>query len=142
MSVKSEAKAIIDQLDESAGWMDVIKALYLNRKITLGMSKEELNQASLSNADVNAIIARLKSASDQHDDMRNTKKYEPGNAATMGMVAGVIAILFAFVFPPITWVASAVAIIAGILGLKNREEKSWIPILLGLIPVLSMYIIF
>lgn len=142
MSVKSEAKAIIDQLDESAGWMDVIKALYLNRKITLGMSKEELNQASLSNADVNAIIARLKSASDQHDDMRNTKKYEPGNAATMGMIAGVVAILFAFVFPPIAWVASAVAIIAGILGLKNREEKSWVPILLGLIPVFSMYIIF
>lgn len=138
MSVKAKAKELIDQLDDDASWDDVVKTLYKNKKITLGMTDMEIVKDELSESDINGIIGRLKSASSQPDDMRNTKSYEPGNAVTLGMVAGVIAILFAFVFPPIAWIAAPVALVAGIVGLKNKEEKAWVPILLSIVSIAPM----
>lgn len=135
MSIKDKAKEIIDQLDDDASWDDVVKALYLNKKITLGMTEMEVIKDELTESDVNGIMSRLKSASSQPDDMRNTKTYEPGNSVTLGMVAGVVAILFSFVFPPIAWIAAPVAILAGLIGLKNKEEKAWVPILLAIVSV-------
>ncbi|BCN93371.1 hypothetical protein THMIRHAM_11560 [Thiomicrorhabdus immobilis] len=138
MSIKEDAHAIIDQLNDDANWNDLVKALYLNKKITLGMTDLEVVQDTLSESDVNGIIGRLQSASTQPDDMRNTRTYKPGDAATLGMVAGVVAILFSFVFPPIAWVAAPIAIVAGAIGLKNKEDKAWVPILLALISIVPM----
>nr|BDD44846.1 hypothetical protein 1 [Piscirickettsiaceae bacterium] len=138
MSIKQQAHEIIDQLDDAAGWDDLVKALYMNKKITLGMTDLEVVQDELTESDVNGIMSRLKSASNQPDDMRNTKSYKPGDSATLGMIAGVVAILFSFVFPPIAWVAAPVALIAGIIGMKNKEEKAWVPILLAIISIAPM----
>ena len=138
MSLKEDAHAIVDQLNDDADWDDLVKALYLNKKITLGMTDLEVVQDELSEYDVNGIIERLKSASNQPVDMRNTKTYKPGDSATLGMVAGVVAIFFSFVFPPIAWVAAPIAAIAGLIGVKNKEEKAWVPILLALISIVPM----
>ncbi|QCU90128.1 hypothetical protein [Thiomicrorhabdus sediminis] len=138
MSAKTEAMKIIEQLDDKASWNDIIKAFYLERKLTIGLSKDEINREQLTESEVNGILARLESASDMPSDMLNTKEYNPGNATTLGMVSGVIAILFAFIFPPITWVAAAVALVSGLVGLKRKEEKYWVGILLALISILPM----
>lgn len=142
MSIKNEAHDIIDQLEDDASWNDLVKALYLKKKITLGMTDLEVVQDQLSDSDVNGIMGRLQSASNQPDDMRNTRTYTPGDSATLGMVAGVVAILFSFVFPPIAWVAAPVAIIAGLIGVKNKEEKAWVPILLALVSIVPMLVMF
>jgi len=138
MSIKENAHEIIDQLPEDASWNDLVKALYKNKKITLGMTDLEVVQKDLTESDINGIIGRLQSASTQPDDMRNTKSYQPGDSATLGMVAGVVAILFSFVFPPIAWIAAPIAIIAGFIGIRNKEDKAWVPILLALISIIPM----
>jgi len=140
MSIKKDAHQIIDQLDDDASWDDLIKALYKNKKITLGMTDIEVVQSNLTESDINGIMGRLQSSSNQPDDMRDTKSYQPGDSTTLGMIAGVVAILFAFVFPPITWVAAPVAAISGVLGLRNGEDKAWIPILLAIVSTLPMII--
>lgn len=141
MSIKEDAHEIVDQLPEDANWDDLVKALYRNKKITLGMTDLEVVQKDLTESDINGIMGRLESASTQPDDMRNTKSYQPGDSATLGMVAGVVAIVFSFVFPPIAWVAAPVAIIAGFMGLRNKEDKAWVPILLALIAIIPMILI-
>ncbi|WP_321323335.1 hypothetical protein [Thiomicrorhabdus sp.] len=141
MSIKEDAHEIVDQLPEDANWDDLVKALYRNKKITLGMTDLEVIQKDLTESDINGIMGRLESASTQPDDMRNTKSYQPGDSATLGMVAGVVAIVFSFVFPPIAWVAAPVAIIAGFMGLRNKEDKAWVPILLALIAIIPMILI-
>jgi len=138
MSIKEQAHQIIDELGDDASWNDLVKSLYKNKKITLGMTDLEVVQSNLTESDINGIIGRLQSASTQPDDMRNTRSYQPGDSATLGMVAGVVAILFALVFPPITWVAAPIAVIAGIIGLKNKEDKAWVPILLAIIAIIPM----
>lgn len=141
MTIKAEAQAIIDQLDDNASWDDLVRELYKQKKITLGLTDIELVQDQLNDSDVNAILARLESSSSQPSDMRNTKSYNPGNAVTLGMAAGVIAILFSFVFPPIAWAAAVVALVAGSFGISQKEEKAWIPVLLAgvsLVPILAI----
>jgi len=141
MSIKEDAHTIVDQLSDDANWDDLVKALYKNKKITLGMTDLEVVQSELTESDINGIIGRLQSASTQPDDMRNTKTYQPGDSATLGMVAGVVAILFSFVFPPIAWVAAPIAVIAGVIGLKKHEDKAWVPILLALVSIVPMVMI-
>ncbi len=138
MSIKQEAHEIIDRLDDDASWNDLVKSLYLNKKITLGMTDLEVVQSDLSEADINCIMNRLQSASNQPSDMLNTKTYVPGNSATLGMIAGVVAILFAIVFPPISWIAAPIAVVAGLIGIKNREDKAWVPILLAMVSTVPM----
>jgi len=143
ISIKQTAHEIIDQLDDQATWNDLVKELYLQKKITLGMTDLEVVKKEIGESDVNGIIARLESASKQPSDMRNTRTYQPGNYSTMGMIAGVVAVLFAFVFPPISWVAAPIAFISGVIGLTRQEEKSWVPILLAIVstaPVLMLLI--
>lgn len=142
MSIKEQATTIVDQLDEQANWDDLLRALYKEKKITLGMTEFELAQDDLTDADVNAILARLASSSSQPSDMRNTRTYNPGNAVTLGMIAGVIAIFFGLVFPPIGWSAAVVALVAGGYGLTQKEEKAWIPLLLAGVSLLPMLSIF
>lgn len=138
MSIKADAQSIINDLPEDASWDDLVKELYRHKKITLGMTDMEVVQSELSEADINAIIARLKSSSSRPDDMRNTKSYTPGNAVTLGMISGVTAILFSLVFPPIAWVAAAVAFGSGLFGIIRKEEKSWIPVLLALVSLVPL----
>ncbi|BBP43565.1 hypothetical protein [Thiosulfativibrio zosterae] len=141
MSIKQEAHAIVDGLADDAQWNDLVKALYREKKITLGMTDLEVVQPELSESQISSIISRMQSASSTPDDMRNTKTYQPGNSATLGMVAGLVAVLFAFVFPPIAWVAAPIAVIAGLIGLKNKEEKAWIPILLAIVSAAPMIMV-
>lgn len=141
MSIKEEATTIINQLDDNAEWEDLLRALYKEKKITLGMTDLEVVQPELTDAEINAILARLKSSNSQPTDMRNTRSYNPGNAVTLGMIAGVVAIFFGFAFPPLAWAAAVVALVAGGYGITQKEEKAWIPILLAgvsLIPILSI----
>ncbi|WP_319379654.1 hypothetical protein [Thiomicrorhabdus sp.] len=136
MSIKETAHEIVDGLADDATWNDLVRALYKEKKITLGMTDLEVVKSELSDAEISTIVARIQSSSSQPDDMRNTRNYKPGNAATVGMVAGVIAVLFALVFPPISWVAVPVAIVAGFIGMQRKEEKSWVPVLLGLVAII------
>ncbi|BBP45955.1 hypothetical protein THMIRHAS_13280 [Thiosulfatimonas sediminis] len=138
MTIKADAQNIVNHLPDDASWEDLVKELYRQKKITLGLTDLEVVQNELSDADLNTIIARLKSSNSRPDDMRNTKTYTPGNAVTLGMIAGVIAILFSLVFPPISWVAAAVAITAGSFGVIRQEEKSWVPVLLALISLVPV----
>ena len=142
MSIKPEVQAIIDQLDDQASWDDFIRELIRRKKLTLGMREDELAQENLSDSDVNAIISRIYSSQTLPDDMRNTNRYKPGNATTLGMVSGVLAIVFAFVFPPIAWLGAAVAVLAGGFGLSRKEEKAWIPILLAMVSLLPYLLVF
>jgi len=141
MSIKEDAHAIIDQLPEDAHWDDLVKTLYKQKKITIGMTDLEVVQHDLSDAEINGIMGRLQSSSSQPSDMRNTKSYEPGNASTLGMIAGIVALLFGFIFPPIAWIAAPIAIIAGLVGVKNKEEKAWVPILLAIISIAPIAVI-
>ena len=142
MSIKTETQQILNALADDASWDDLVRELIRQRKITLGMREDEIQQAELSNSDINAIIARLSSSHSLPDDMRNTNNYKPGNATTLGMVAGIMAVLFAFVFPPIAWLGASAAVIAGGFGLSRREEKAWIPILLAMVSLVPYLFIF
>ncbi|MGC9386965.1 MAG: hypothetical protein ACP5D0_08465 [Hydrogenovibrio sp.] len=141
MSIKQEAHEIIDALPDNAEWNDLVKSLYRQQKITLGMTDLELTRKNLSEADISTIMGRLDSASSRPDDMRDTRTYNPGNAATMGMVAGIIAVFFAFVFPPITWIAAPIAIVAGVIGVKNNQPKAWVPILMAIVSIVPMLVV-
>lgn len=139
--LKDQLDEIVAELPEDAEWNDLVRALYKHKKITLGLTDLEIAQGKLSDEDIASVMARLQSSSYIPDDKRNTKTYNPGNQVTMGMLAGVVALLFSFVFPPIAWVAAGIAAFSGVLGLKNSEEKAWIPILLAavsLIPILTV----
>ena len=133
MSIKEQAHEIVEKLDDNASWDDLVRALYLENKLTLGMTDLELVKKELQESDVDQILSRIKTSSTISEEMRNTRVYAPGNATTLGMIAGVVAIVFAIVFPPIAWVAGCVAIVSGILGLKNKESKAWVPILLTIV---------
>lgn len=115
--------------------------LYKQKKITLGLTDLEIVQPALDDSDIKAVMARLESSSSQPSDMRNTKTYDPGNAVTLGMIAGIVAILFSFVFPPIAWVAAVLAFASGAYGVSKKEEKAWVPVLLAivsLVPIVSI----
>lgn len=141
MSIKLEAKQLVDQLDENANWDDLVRELIRQRKVTIGMRDEEIQQADeLTMSDANAIMARLNSSNSLPDDMRNTNKYKPGNATTFGMVAGILAILFV-VIPPISWIAAVTALVAGAFGMVKKEEKAWIPILLAIVSLFAYFVI-
>lgn len=133
MSIKEQAHEIVEKLDDNASWDDLVRALYLENKLTLGMTDLELVKKELQESDVDQILSRIKTSSTISEEMRNTRVYAPGNATTLGMIAGVVAIVFAIVFPPIAWVAGCVATVSGILGLKNKESKAWVPILLTIV---------
>lgn len=142
MSIKSEIQTLVDQLADDASWEDFIRELIRQKKLTFGMREAELAQHELSDEDVANILARIDSSQSLPDDMRNTFKYSPGNATTIGMVFGALAIVFAFVFPPISWLGAGVAFLAGGFGVIKREEKAWIPLLLSMVALVPQLTIF
>lgn len=105
------------------------------------MTDIELSQNDLSDSDVSNIVSRLHSSQSMPDDHRNTKSYDPVNAVTLEMVGGVAAIIFAFIFPPLSWLGAAVALIAGIVGLIGKQEKAWIPILMASVAIVPIFFI-
>jgi len=141
MSIKESANKIINELADDASWDDLVKSLMVNKKITLGMTNAELAKEHLSEADLSAIIARLHGSRSIPDDMRNTKTYDPGNAATIGMVAGVVAIFFSFIFPPISWLGAIVAFVAGAYGMIKGQSKAWVPILMAMVSIVPLFFI-
>ncbi|AZR82099.1 MULTISPECIES: hypothetical protein [Piscirickettsiaceae] len=141
MSIKQQAHEIVDALPDDADWNELVKSLYRNQKITLGMTDLELTQKDLSEAEISTIMGRLESSSSRPDDMRDTRSYNPGNAATLGMVAGIVAIFFAFVFPPITWLAAPIAVVAGAIGVKHHQPRAWVPILMAIVSMAPMIMV-
>lgn len=141
MSMKAELQQIVDKLDNNAEWEDLVRELIRQKKLTISMREDELLRDSLSDEDVEAIYGRIHSSQSLPDDMRNTNTYTPGNATTFGMVAGVLAVVFAFVFPPISWLGAAAAVIAGLLGIVKKEEKAWIPLLLAMVSIVPSIVI-
>jgi len=143
LTAKQQAAEMINSLPENANWDDVVKNLIKHRKLSFGMSDEELlAEGQLSDAEVSSVVSRLETSRNLQDDMRSTKTYKPGNATTMGMIAGIIAIFFAFVMPPISWLGAVLAVVAGGVGLSRGEEKAWIPLLMAFISVFAYFIIF
>lgn len=135
MSIKQEAHQIVDQLAEEADWNDLVKALYQNRKITLGMSDIEVVQAQLSDADINTIMARLQSSHSIPDDMRNTKHYNPGNSVTASWVMVALAplLFISIILMPVAYVLAIAGIVMGLKAVKEKAEKAWLPIMVGVL---------
>jgi hypothetical protein len=52
------------------------------------------------------------------------------------MIAGVIAAAFAFVFPPIAWMAAPVAFIAGFMGVLGGQKRAWVAMMLALVTLI------
>ena len=143
MSMKEEVTEILKNLPDDATWDDFIKELYRWKKITHGMNEEELAmEAPLPESELNAILGRIDSASSLPDDMRNTRKYNPGNYVTLGMVAGAIAVMFAMVLPPLSWLAAIAAVVSGGIGILHKEEKAWVPITLAVVSLIPMIFIY
>lgn len=138
MSIKKEAHDIVDQLADSAEWDDLVKSLYKNKKITLGMSDIEVVQDSLSDSDINTIISRLHSSSSTPDDMRNTKKYNPNNSLTAAwaMLALAPLLFISVLLMPFAYVLSLGAIFFGFKAMSENVLRAWMPIGFGVIELL------
>ena len=143
VTTKQQAAEMINNLPDNANWDDVVKTLIKNRKLSFGMSDAELlADGQLTDAEVSALVSRLETSRNLQDDMRSTKSYKPGNATTLGMIAGIIAMFFAFVMPPISWIGAVLAVVAGGVGLSRGEDKAWIPLLMAFISVFAYFIVF
>lgn len=133
--IKREMLQLIDRLPEDASWDDLMYQLYAEGKVTRGLSEDERGQPMTEDA-FNHLFTRAESAHSLPEDMRNTLIYHPGNTTTIAMVAGVIAAAFAFVFPPIAWLAAPVALIAGFMGVLAGQQRAWVAMLLALVTFL------
>lgn len=133
--IKKEMEQLIDRLPEDASWDDLLYQLYAQGKVTRGLSEDERDMPVTIDA-FNQLFTRAESAHSLPEDMRNTLIYHPGNTTTIAMVAGVIAAAFAFVFPPISWFAAPVALIAGFMGVLAGQQRAWVAMLLALVTFL------
>ena len=132
---KNEMKQLIDRLPEETSWDDLLFQLYKDGKVSLGLSETERNQP-LTDDQLKQLFVRAESAHNLPVDMRNTLIYHPGNTTTIAMVAGVIAAGFAFVFPPIAWLAAPVAFIGGFMGVLAGQQRAWVAMLLALVTLM------
>jgi hypothetical protein len=137
-NIKNELISLVDKLPSNATWDDVVYQLYVDKKVTLGLAADE-REIPLSRELFNSVFIRAESAHDMPADMRNTLIYHPGNTTTVAMVAGVIAAGFAFVFPPIAWIAAPVAFIAGFMGVIAGQPKAWVAMILSFVTLLPFY---
>lgn len=130
MSIKKEAHDIVDGLADNAGWDDLVRALYKNKKITLGMTDIEVVQDELSDSDINGIMSRLQSSSSTPDDMRNTKTYNPNNSVTASWVMVALAplLFISILLAPIAYILAAGGIFFGMKAMSEKVEKAWMPI--------------
>jgi hypothetical protein len=135
MSIKPIAHQIVDQLADEATWNDLVRALYKEKKITLGMSDLEIVQTQLSDGEINSIMARLQSSSSQPSDMRNTKTYNPGNAitASWALVALAPLLFISLLLAPAAYILALLGIAFGVKALFKKERGAWLPIMVGVI---------
>lgn len=138
MTIKQEAHHLVDQLAEDATWDDLVRSLYRNKKITLGMTDIEVVQDEISEADINTVMARLQSSSSTPDDMRNTKTYNPSNSVTASWVLVALAplLFISILLAPVAYVLAIGGIVMGLMAVKERVEKAWLPVLVGVIELL------
>ncbi len=139
-NLRQEVQTIAQSLPENATWDDFLFALYREGKVSLGLTEEELAEP-MTREKFDQLFSRAESAHNLPEDMRNTQIYHPGNMTTLGISAGVVAAVFAFVFPPLSWMAAPIALIAGILGVLGKQPKAWVAILLAgvtVVPFLPM----
>ncbi|MDX1348182.1 MAG: hypothetical protein R3189_08035 [Thiomicrorhabdus chilensis] len=138
MTIKQEAHHLVDQLAEDATWDDLVRSLYRNKKITLGMTDIEVVQDEISEADINTVMARLQSSSSTPDDMRNTKTYNPSNSVTASWVLVALAplLFISILLAPVAYVLAIGGIVMGLKAVKDRVEKAWLPVLVGVIELL------
>ena len=143
MSIKQEAHEIVDQLAENADWDDLVKSLYKNKKITLGMTDIEVVQGSLSDSDINTVISRLHSSSSTPDDMRNTKKYNPSNSVTASwaLVALAPLLFISILLAPMAYVLAIGGIIFGLKAMSEKVPKAWMPLGVGAIELLLFIVL-
>jgi hypothetical protein len=134
-NIKNELIELAERLPVDANWNDVVFQLYSEGKVNLGLAADERDEF-MSRELFDNLFIRAESAHDMPDDMRNTLIYHPGNTTTVAMVAGVIAAGFAFVFPPIAWLAAPVAFIAGFMGVLAGQPKAWVAMILSLVTLL------
>jgi hypothetical protein len=126
---------LVEKLPEDATWDDVMYQLYAQGKVNLGLAENE-RVGVISREDFDNLFIRAESAHDMPEDMRNTLIYHPGNTTTVAMIAGVIAAAFAFVFPPIAWMAAPVAFIAGFMGVLGGQKRAWVAMMLALVTLI------
>lgn len=138
MTIKQEAHHLVDQLAEDATWDDLVRSLYRNKKITLGMTDIEVVQDEISEADISTVMARLQSSSSTPDDMRNTKTYNPSNSVTASWVLVALAplLFISILLAPVAYVLAIGGIVMGLKAVKERVEKAWLPVLVGGIELL------
>jgi|GEM_PF-2215032 len=143
MSIKQEAHEIVDQLSDTANWDDLVKSLYKNKKITLGMKDIEVVQDSLSDSDINAVISRLQSASSIPDDMRNTKAYNPSNSVTASwaMVALAPLLFISILLAPVAYILAIGGIVFGVKAMVEKVPKAWFPVGVGVIELLLFVVL-
>ncbi len=134
-TIKNELVQLVEQLPEDATWDDVMYQLYAQGKVNLGLAENE-RVGVISREDFDNLFVRAESAHDMPEDMRNTLIYHPGNTTTVAMIAGVIAAAFAFVFPPIAWMAAPVAFIAGFMGVLGGQKRAWVAMMLALVTLI------
>lgn len=132
---KDEMKQLIDRLPEGADWDALMFQLYSEGKTTLGLAENERNTPMTKDRFLQLFV-RAESAHDLPVDMRNTLIYHPGNTTTIAMVAGIIAAGFAFVFPPIAWLAAPIAFIGGFMGVLAGQQKAWLAMLLAMVTLM------
>lgn len=132
---KNEMKQLIDRLPEDASWDELVFQLYQEGKVTLGLAENERGKP-MTQEQFQQLFVRAESAHNLPVDMRNTLIYNPGNTTTIAMVAGVVAAGFAFVFPPIAWLAAPVAFIGGFMGVLAGQQRAWVAMLLAMVTLL------
>lgn len=131
-NMKDEMIALVDRLPADANWNDLVYQLYAEGKVNLGLAENE-RDGVMSREVFDNLFIRAESAHDMPDDMRNTLIYHPGNTTTVAMIAGVVSAAFAFVFPPIAWMAAPVAFIAGFMGVLGGQPRAWVAMMLSLV---------
>jgi hypothetical protein len=134
-NINNELIELAQRMPADSSWNDVVYQLYLDGKVTLGLAENERDEA-MSREIFDNLFIRAESAHDMPEDMRNTLIYHPGNTTTVAMVAGVIAAGFAFVFPPIAWLAAPIAFIAGFMGVLAGQPRAWVAMMLSLVTLL------
>jgi len=134
-NIKNELMALASRMPEGSTWNDVVYQLYVEGKVNLGLAANERDEP-MSRELFDNLFIRAESAHDMPDDMRNTLIYHPGNTTTVAMVAGVIAAAFAFVFPPIAWIAAPIAFVAGFMGVLAGQPRAWVAMMLSLVTLL------
>lgn len=138
MSIKQEAHEIVDQLPEDANWDDLVKSLYRNQKITLGMNDHQIEDGAPSEAEISNIFSRLNCASHVPEDARDTKKYSPGNSLTASWALVALAPLFfiSIFLTPVAFVLALVGMVLGVKSMGKDVEHAWVPVVVGLVELI------